>query len=137
MLLEYFVERFASRSGKNIRAIDKKTLELLQSYDWPGNIRELQNVVERSVILSSGDVFSIDESWLSKESSPPASRVQVFPHVEDGEIGEREIIEAALAESRGRVAGPTGAAAKLRIPPSTLYSRIKALKIRKSEFKFG
>jgi len=137
MLLEYFVQRFASRSGKNIRAIDKKTLELLQSYDWPGNIRELQNVVERSVILSSGDVFSIDESWLPKESSPPASRVQVFPHVENGEIGEREIIEAALAESRGRVAGPSGAAAKLRIPPSTLYSRIKALKIRKTEFKFG
>jgi PAS domain S-box-containing protein len=137
MLLEYFVKRYASRIGKNIRAIDKKTLELLQSYDWPGNIRELQNIVERSVIVSSGDVFSVDKSWLSKESSHLASRVQASPNDEDEQIGEREIIEAALAESRGRVAGPTGAAAKLRIPPSTLYSRIKALKIRKNQFKFS
>ncbi len=136
MLLEYFVQRFAIRAGKNIRTIDKKTLEILQSYDWPGNIRELQNIVERSVIVSSGDVFSVDESWLSKEPSHPASRVQE-PLPQDEQIGEREIIEAALAESRGRVAGPTGAAAKLRIPPSTLYSRIKALKIRKSQFKFS
>jgi PAS domain S-box-containing protein len=137
MLLEYFVKRYASRAGKNIRAIDKKTLELFQSYEWPGNIRELQNIVERSVILSSGDVFSVDESWLSTESSHPASRVHLLSPVEDEQIGEREMIEAALAESRGRVAGPTGAAAKLQIPPTTLYSRIKALKIRKSQFKFG
>ena len=137
MLLEYFVKRFASRSGKNIRAIDKETLELLQAYDWPGNIRELQNVIERSLIVSSGDVFSVDESWLSKESSSPASRGQALAHVKDGGHGEREIIESALKESRGRVAGPTGAAARLRISPSTLYSRIKALKIHKSDFKFG
>jgi PAS domain S-box-containing protein len=136
MLLEYFVKRYASRTGKNIRAIDKKTLELLQSYEWPGNIRELQNVVERSVIVSSGDVFSVDKSWLSKESPQRTARVQASRPVEDEPRGEREIIEAALTESRGRVAGPTGAAARLRIPPSTLYSRIKALKIRKSQFKF-
>jgi PAS domain S-box-containing protein len=137
MLLEYFVKRYAKRTGKNIRAIDKKTLELLQSYEWPGNIRELQNVVERSVIVSSGDVFSVDKSWISKESPQPAARVQTSRRVKDEPRGEREIIEAALTESRGRVAGPTGAAAKLQIPPSTLYSRIKALKIRKSQFKFG
>ncbi len=136
MLLEYFVKRYASRAGKNIRTIDKKTLDLFQSYEWPGNIRELQNVIERSVIVSSGDVFSIDESWLSKESSPAASRVQASGPAEDESRGEREIIEAALAESRGRVSGPSGAAAKLRIPPSTLESRIKALKIRKNQFKF-
>jgi transcriptional regulator with GAF, ATPase, and Fis domain len=137
MLLEYFVQRFASQAGKNIRAIDKKTLELLQSYEWPGNIRELQNVVERSVIVSSGDVFSVDESWLSKDSPQPGPRVDVLRRVEKESRGEREKIEAALAECRGRVAGPKGAAAKLRIPPSTLYSRIKSLKIRKSAFKFG
>jgi transcriptional regulator with GAF, ATPase, and Fis domain len=137
MLLEYFVNRYASRAGKNIRAIDKKTLELFQSYDWPGNIRELQNVIERSVIVSSGDVFSVDESWLSKESSQPASRVPASPPFEGEPSREREIIEAALAESRGRVAGPSGAAAKLRIPPSTLESKIKMLKIRKGQFKFG
>jgi transcriptional regulator with GAF, ATPase, and Fis domain len=136
MLLEYFVKRFASRTGKNIRSIDKKTLELFQSYSWAGNIRELQNVIERSVILSSGDVFSVDESWLSKESAQTASRAQASQPVNGEPPGEREIIKAALATSRGRVAGPSGAAAKLGIPPSTLEYRIKALKIPKSEFKF-
>jgi PAS domain S-box-containing protein len=137
MLLEYFVKRYASRTGKDIRSIDKKTLELFQSYPWPGNIRELQNVVERSVIVSSGDVFSVDESWLPKESPQPVSRVQAAQAPGGEPPDEREIIEAALAECRGRVAGPAGAAAKLRIPPSTLASRIKALKIRKSQFKFS
>src|SRR5258708_35626537 len=108
MLLEYFVKRYASRAGKNIRTIDKKTLELFQSYEWSGNIRELQNVIERSVIVSSGDVFSVDESWLSKESTHAASRTQVSEPAEDESRGEREIIEAALAESRGRVSGPSG-----------------------------
>jgi predicted ATPase len=137
LLLEYFVKRYASRTAKNIRSIDKKTLELFQSYNWPGNIRELQNVVERSVILSSGDVFSVDESWLSKESSQPASGLQTSQPFKREPHSEREIIEAALAESRGRVSRPSGAAAKLGVPPSTLYSRIRALKIHKSLFKFG
>jgi transcriptional regulator with GAF, ATPase, and Fis domain len=137
MLVEYFVQRYAGRAGKNIRSIDKETLELFKSYDWPGNIRELQNIIERSVILSSGDVFSVDESWLSKESAQPASGVQAPQSFNGAPRSEREMIEAALAETRGRVSGPSGAAAKLGIPPSTLESRIKALKIRKSEFKFG
>jgi PAS domain S-box-containing protein len=137
MLLEYFVKRFASRAGKTIRSIDKKTLKLVQSYSWPGNIRELQNVIERSVILSSGDVFSVDESWLPKESARTASRAQASRPVDGGPRSEREIIKAALVASRGRVSGPSGAAVKLGIPPSTLEYRIKALKIRKSQFKFG
>jgi DNA-binding NtrC family response regulator len=89
------------------------------------------------VILSSGDVFSVDKSWLSKESFQPAPRVRASRPFEGDPRDEREIIEAALAESRGRISGPSGAAAKLRIPPSTLESKIKALKIRKSQFKFG
>lgn len=137
MLVEYFVQRYASRTGKNIRSIDKKTIELFQSYNWPGNIRELQNIIERSVILSSGDLFSVDKSWLPKESSQTVSRVQAPQPFKGDSRSERETIEAALAESRGRVLGPSGAAAKLRIPPSTLESRIKTLKIRKSDFKFG
>jgi PAS domain S-box-containing protein len=137
MLLEYFVSRYATQAGKTFRAIDKKTLELLEGYEWPGNIRELQNIVERSVILSSGNVFSVDESWLVREPSSPKSRVQPFAPIEVKQIGEREMIETALTESRGRVAGPTGAAAKLGIPATTLYSRIKALNIQKSRFKFG
>ena len=139
MLVEYFVQRYANRAGKNIQSIDKKTLDLLQAYDWPGNIRELQNVIERSVILSSGDAFSVDELWLSKETLLPASPVEtsvafrgeVKPH------SAREIIEAALAESRGQVSGPSGAAVKLGMSPSTLEDRIKALNIDKRRFKYG
>ena len=131
------MKRYASRAGKIIHSIDKKTLELLQSYDWPGNIRELQNVVERSVILTSGDSLAVDESWLSRETSQPSPRSQAAqPHTDD-EREERLIIEAALRESKGRVAGPMGAATKLGIPPSTLDYKIKTLKIRKSQFKFG
>jgi PAS domain S-box-containing protein len=137
VLVEYFVQRYANRAGRNIRSIDQKTLDLFQSYDWPGNIRELQNVIERSIILSSTDVFSVDELWLTKRTSPPASRAETSPDLNVEARTERETIEAALAETRGRVSGPTGAAAKLRIPPSTLETRIKALKINKQRFKFG
>jgi PAS domain S-box-containing protein len=137
MLVEYFVQRYASRAGKPIGSIDKKTLELLQAYDWPGNIRELQNVIERSMILSSGGVFTVDELWLSTQSSQPTPPMTAPAPVQGYPQEEREIIEAALAESRGRIAGPLGAAARLNIPASTLESRIKSLKINKSQFKFG
>ncbi len=133
MLVEYFVQRYAARAGKNIRSIDKKTLELLQAYDWPGNIRELQNVIERSVILSFGEVFAVDESWLPKQSARPRP---VVAAPADAPRGERAAIEAALAACRGRVSGPSGAAAKLGVPASTLEHRIKALHIRKAQFKF-
>jgi len=139
MLVEYFVQRYATRAGKHIGSINKRTLDLLLSYDWPGNIRELQNVIERSVILCSSDVFSVDESWLSKDNAPPISRV-IQSAVFKAEVEprtEREIIEAALAETRGRVSGPSGAATRLGIPRSTLESRIRALKINKTRFKFG
>jgi len=116
--------------------IDKKTLDLLQAYDWPGNIRELQNVIERSVILSSGGVFAVDELWLTAHSVRPAPQTKPYGLLHGDPRGEREIIEAALAESRGRISGPSGAAARLNIPPSTLEHRIRALKIRKSQFKF-
>jgi transcriptional regulator with GAF, ATPase, and Fis domain len=135
MLVEYFVHRYANRAGKTIRSIDNKALDMLQSYDWPGNIRELQNVIERSVILSSGEVFSVDEFWLSKEASRVKTSVafkgEAKPH------SARETIEAALAESRGRVSGPSGAAIKLGVSPTTLEDRIKALKIDKRRFKYG
>ena len=131
------MQRYANRAGRNIRSIDQKTLDLLQCYDWPGNIRELQNVIERSIILSSTDVFSVDELWLSARSSSQASRAGTSPASKVEPRSERETIEAALAETRGRVSGPSGAAAKLRVPPSTLETRIKALKINKQQFKFG
>ena len=136
MLVEYFVRRYGRRAGKNFRSIDKKTLDLLQNYDWPGNIRELQNVIERSVILNSGEVFAVDESWLSRQ--PARQRPQVASRApSEGEPRtEREFIKAALAASRGRVSGQSGAAARLGVPPSTLDHRIKALGIDKTQFKF-
>src|SRR5580765_1096633 len=118
MLVEYFVRRYASRAGKNIRSIDKKTLDLLLSYDWPGNIRELQNVIERSVILSSSEVFAVDGSWLSKQSVRTQPRVGTLAPALSALRSERETIEAALAECRARIGGPSGAAAKLGVPPS-------------------
>ena len=138
MLVEYFVQRYARRAGKNFRSIDKKTLEVLQRYDWPGNIRELQNIIERSVILSSSEVFSVDESWLTKETYRPTSAPEKATSFQSDTKarGEREIIEAALAETRGRVSGPSGAAARLGVAPSTLDHRIKALKINKKQFKY-
>jgi DNA-binding NtrC family response regulator len=136
MLVEYFVQRYATRAGKNIRSIDKNTLGLLQAYDWPGNIRELQNVIERSVILSSTEVFTVDESWLPIQADRGRPEAVPFASSPGRTRTEQEIIEAALAECRGRVAGPSGAAAKLGVPPSTLDHRIKALKINKAQFKF-
>ena len=134
MLVNYFVQHYAKRAGKNIQSIDKTTLNLFQSWDWPGNIRELQNVIERSVILSSGGDFSVDEVWLSRDTSRSAPSIAFKPEVKPG--GEREIVEAALAESRGRVSGPSGAAARLAVSPSTLEDKIKALKIDKRRFKY-
>jgi PAS domain S-box-containing protein len=137
MLLKYFLERYARKAGKRFQEIDQPTLDLCRAYGWPGNIRELQNVVERSVILSSGGIFSIQASWLPTESSPKRLAELGVGPLKDGLPDERQIIEAALRESRGRVSGEGGAAARLRVPPSTLESRIKALKISKSQFKFG
>jgi PAS domain S-box-containing protein len=139
MLVEYFVQRYARKAGKNIRTIEKRTLERLHAYDWPGNIRELQNVIERSVILSSAEVFAVDDVWLSNESPKAATRIAprtATPALEREMKSEREAIEAALSASRGRVSGPSGAAARLQIPPSTLEHKIRALKIHKSQFKF-
>jgi PAS domain S-box-containing protein len=134
LLVEYFIDRFASKAGKNIRGVNKKSLQLLQSYPWPGNIRELQNVIERSVIVCDTENFSVDESWLSRR--PAATQ----PHTGPGlfkrlPAQEKAIIEAALGESGGRVYGPSGAAAKLGMPRSTLENKIRSLKISKNRFK--
>jgi len=134
LLVEYFIDRYARKAGKSFRTVTKKSLDLLQSYPWPGNIRELQNVIERSVIVCETENFSVDESWLSRQpvASEQDSRLDVLrkPPSE-----EKAIIEAALRESGGRVYGPSGAAAKLGIPRSTVESKIKSLKINKNRFK--
>jgi PAS domain S-box-containing protein len=134
VLVEYFIDRYARKAGKSIRGLNKRSLELLQSYPWPGNIRELQNVIERSVILCETENFSVDESWLSRQ--PLASEPKTQPELPRKlATQEKAMIEAALRESGGRVSGPSGAAAKLGIPGSTLETKIRSLKIDKNRFK--
>jgi len=133
MLVDYFIGRYAGKAGKKIRNIDRATLELFQSYAWPGNVRELQNVVERSVVLCEGETFSVDESWLSRQSVP--SPISLQPLTESLLNQEKEMIERALVECKGRVAGPRGAATKLGVPQSTLATKIKTLGINKNQFK--
>jgi len=132
LLVEYLIERYAGKAGKKIKKLRKGTLELFQAYDWPGNIRELQNVIERAVILCEGETFWVDETWLKSESlrtsRTDGGLVRLAAHE------ERALIEKALAETRGRIAGPTGAAAKLGIPRSTLETKIRKLGIKKHRF---
>jgi PAS domain S-box-containing protein len=138
LLVEYFIDRYARKVGKKFRPVEQKTLEILQSYSWPGNIRELQNVIERSVIVCETDVFSLDQGSLSLISSSipsaPAEerRSSLARRTADA---ERKLIEGALARAEGRVSGPMGAAAELGMPPSTLESKIRTLRINKYRFK--
>jgi transcriptional regulator with GAF, ATPase, and Fis domain len=134
LLVEYFIDRYARKAGKSIHGVNTKSLELLQSYPWPGNIRELQNVIERSVILCDSESFSVDESWLVRQ--PLADESSSQPELSRKLAAqEKELIETALRESGGRVSGPSGAAAKLGIPGSTLDTKIRSLKIDKNRFK--
>ncbi len=133
LLVEYFIDRFGKKAGKKFRTIDRNTLKLFQAYGWPGNVRELQNVIERAVILSDGDTFSVDETWVKLEPPQVASPKAAL----NGALlrQEKEMIEAALAESHGRISGSTGAAANLGLPTQTLDSKIKRLGINKYRFK--
>ncbi len=132
LLMEYLIERYAKKAGKKIKNITKRTLELFQAYDWLGNIRELQNVVERAVVLCDDETFSVDEGWLNLESNPSGPTVPIVVTLAER---EREMIEAALAECKGRISGLSGAAVKLGIPRQTLDSKIRALQINKYRFK--
>jgi formate hydrogenlyase transcriptional activator len=134
LLVEYFVDRYGRKAGKNIRSVDKRTLQLLQSYPWPGNIRELQNIIERSIIVCETEIFTVDESWLSEQSHEERSSGKLYLS-EKLAAKEKEVIEEALRESQGRVVGPSGAAAKLGIARSTLESKIQSLNINKNRFK--
>src|ERR1700726_1393746 len=129
LLVEYLVDRYAKKARKQIRKIDKNTLKLCQSYSWPGNIRELQNIIERSVILCTGHTFWIDEAWLSSQDAPRQESSGAL--IGNLRSYEKQLIEAALEKSNGKVAGLNGAATKLGIPPSTLHLKIKQLNIEK------
>ena len=133
MLVEYFIDRFGKRAGKKFRTIDKKSLKVFQGYSWPGNVRELQNVIERAVILSEGETFAVDETWLRRELAAGPKRRGTL----NGTLAkqEKEMIEAALAASQGRIPGPSGAAAKLGLLSRTLDSKIRRLKINAYRFK--
>jgi PAS domain S-box-containing protein len=129
LLVNYFVDRYANRAGKKIKNIQKKSLEALQEYSWPGNVRELQNIIERSLIIGETNEFSVDKSWFSNE--PQLANSIAVDHTST----ERKLIEAALAQSNGKISGAHGAAAKLGMPPSTLESKIRSLRINKFQFK--
>jgi formate hydrogenlyase transcriptional activator len=137
LLVEYLIDRYAKKAGKNIKTIERKTLELFKVYKWPGNIWEMQNVVERAVILSDGETFSVDETWLTHDSSPRSSVLDVplRASLRLDENQEKDIIETALAECGGRISGPSGAATKLGIPRQTLESKITNLGINKHRFR--
>jgi formate hydrogenlyase transcriptional activator len=130
LLVDYFIDRYARQAGRKVRPLDRKTLDLLMSYPWPGNVRELQNVIQRSLIVCESERFTVDESWLV--SSRPQNQNLLQPTLVASEI---EMIETALADCRGRVAGPKGAAVMLGLPVSTLESKIKSLNIDKYRFK--
>ena len=134
LLVEYFIDRYARKAGRNIRWVNKKSLDLLLSYSWPGNVRELQNVIERSVVVCETENFAVDESWLSPQS-PVGEPKNALELSERLAAQEKEMIEAALRESGGRVFGATGAAIRLGMPRSTLESKIRALKIDKNRFR--
>jgi PAS domain S-box-containing protein len=136
LLVEYFLDRYGRKAGKNFRKVDKRSLDQLQSYPWPGNIRELQNVIERSVIVGDGDTFSVDASWLSRRphGSEPANPLELPRQLA---AHEKAMIEAALRECGGRVSGASGAAARLGLPGSTLESKIRSMKIDKNRFLKG
>jgi PAS domain S-box-containing protein len=133
LLVEYFIDRYATKAGKKIRGISKATLERLAEYAWPGNIRELQNVIERSVIVCETETFTVDDSWLVSKLDAGEPNGRPLLKMSPGE--EKKAIETALADAHGRISGPSGAAAKLGIPASTLDSKIKTLKINKHRFK--
>jgi formate hydrogenlyase transcriptional activator len=129
LLAKYFIERYAAKEGKRIRRVEKRTAELLEGYHWPGNIRELQNVIERAMILRDSDTFYVEEAWLHPEPAPRAGLQSSLINQ------ERELIEAALAETRGRISGPDGAARKLGVPRTTLEYKIKSLRIDKYRYR--
>jgi len=134
ILVQYFLGRFGKKMGKTFQSIESRTLKMMQEYDWPGNVRELQNIIERAVTLSDSDTFSVDEAWIRREppkvprSTNVALNGVLLAH-------EKEVIEAALAQSQGRISGPAGAANRLGVPDSTLEAKIKRLRINKFKFK--
>jgi formate hydrogenlyase transcriptional activator len=133
LLVDHLIQRYAKKAGKKVSNIKEDTIAMLQAYEWPGNVRELQNVIERAVILSAGETLSVSETWL-KRATPRVSGLTA-PLLATIADREREVIEAALADSQGRISGPSGAAAKLGIPRQTLDSKIANLQISKTRFK--
>src|SRR6266478_164427 len=134
VVVEYFVDHCARKVGKNIQVITKESLDLLRSYRWPGNIREVQNVIERSVIMCETENFSVDKTWLAQQPFATEPKIPLDLS-ENLATQEKEMIEAALRESAGRVFGPSGAAAMLGMPRSTVESKIRSLRINKNRFK--
>ncbi len=125
LLVQYFAQKHARRMGKRIESIPTEAMEALARYPWPGNIRELQNFIERSVILSPGSVLRPPLAELKSSSDAPPADVTTL------EIAERGHILRALEESRWVIGGPQGAAARLGLKRTTLQSKMQKLGINR------
>jgi formate hydrogenlyase transcriptional activator len=126
LLTRYFVQKHAQRMGRTIDNVPTSAMETLTRYDWPGNIRELQNVLERSVILTHGNTLQIAMPDLGPTST---ARVLNVLGSKPSEATERQAIIKALEEAKGQVGGPDGAAARLGMKRTTLQSRMRKLNI--------
>ncbi|MFN7989200.1 MAG: sigma 54-interacting transcriptional regulator [Thermoanaerobaculia bacterium] len=133
ILVEYFAAQHGRRLGKRVRSVEAASLDRLVGYSWPGNIRELENVVERAIILGDGETLTVDESLLGKARA----RALVAEPPRSLRDAERRAVEEALAASGGRIAGADGAAARLGVPPSTLDSLIARLGVDKAAYRKG
>jgi transcriptional regulator with GAF, ATPase, and Fis domain len=141
LLVDHFIKLSVEKyDQKTIQSVDQGSLEMLRAYDWPGNIRQLQKVIEASVTLCDSDILSVDRRRLYPARSPPAAPAPP-PNTKPLREGTFEYtrgrIEDALLKCHGQVGGQAGAAALLGVPDSTLHSRIKALKIRVENFGPG
>jgi DNA-binding NtrC family response regulator len=126
LLIRYFVQKHAQRMGRKIEKISVETLEVLTNYDWPGNIRELQNVIERSIILSNGPELQVAIPVLGRK----CASVALGDHTRcDSQTTERALILQALKEANGQVGGADGAAARLGFKRTTLQSRMRKYNI--------
>jgi formate hydrogenlyase transcriptional activator len=131
-LVEHFLRRLTSRLGRTFSGVDPVSMEQLRTYSWPGNIRQLQNVVEHSAILCDDPVLKISAELIVERQPGQVTSSRLEATLNKS---EQHLIEKALEETEGRVAGPSGAATRLGVPASTLESKIKRYKIDKFRYR--
>jgi formate hydrogenlyase transcriptional activator len=122
-LAEHFVARLSGRLHRPARRVSPRALDLLTAYHWPGNVRELENLIERALIVSAGEALEIDPSWLAPAAGPGGGNGSSFAEA------QRRTILDALERAGGKIYGPGGAARLLGLKPTTLYGKMRQLRI--------